>query len=58
MKPLLFGAVLALLWVLFPSVVTLAAAVVLAAAVKAVPAAVVLALLARTLLPRLWRWAR
>ena len=57
MKPLLFGAVLALLWILCPAVLTLAAAVFLAATVKALPAAVVLALVARTV-PGIRRWGR
>ncbi|WP_234539415.1 hypothetical protein [Streptomyces shenzhenensis] len=58
MRALLWGALLGLLWVLFPSLVTLAAAVLLAAAVKAVPPALGVALLPRALLPRVRRWTR
>ncbi|MEU9405054.1 hypothetical protein AB0E08_05000 [Streptomyces sp. NPDC048281] len=58
MKALFLGAVLGLLWLLLPSLVALAAAVFLAALVKAVPPALLLALLARTVLPRMRRWAR
>ncbi|MEU9406216.1 hypothetical protein AB0E08_10985 [Streptomyces sp. NPDC048281] len=58
MKALLLGAVLGLLWLLLPSLVAFAAAVFLAALVKAVPPALVVALLARTVLPRVRRWTR
>ncbi|MFJ9376807.1 hypothetical protein [Streptomyces sp. NPDC101455] len=57
MKALVYGALLGLLWVLFPGVLALAAAVFVAALVKAVPPALLLVLLARTVLPRR-RWAR
>ncbi|MFK0154642.1 hypothetical protein ACIQVK_21525 [Streptomyces sp. NPDC090493] len=57
MKALLLGAVLGLLWILFPSLVALAAAAFVAAAVKAVPPALVLALVVRTV-PRIGRWSR
>ncbi|MEU9245705.1 hypothetical protein [Streptomyces sp. NPDC048385] len=58
MKALALGAVLGLLWVLFPSVLALAAALLAAAVVKAVPPALLLALVARTVVPRVRRWAR
>ncbi|MEV7394926.1 hypothetical protein [Streptomyces sp. NPDC091215] len=58
MRALLAGALLGVLFLFFPSVLTVAGAVLLAAAVKAVPPALVLALLARTLRPRLRRSAR
>lgn len=57
MKPLLLGALAGLLWVLFPSVLAFAATVALAALVKALPTALVLALAARTV-PRIRGWAR
>lgn len=58
MKPLIYGALAGLLYALFPSVLALAATVLVAAAVKAVPPALLLALLTRTVLPRIRRWAR
>ncbi|RPE44142.1 hypothetical protein EDD90_7372 [Streptomyces sp. Ag109_O5-1] len=58
MRALLAGALLGLLLLFFPSVVTLIGAVLVAAAVKAVPHALLLALLARTVAPRMRRWAR
>ncbi|WP_405525225.1 hypothetical protein OG426_19395 [Streptomyces canus] len=58
MRAILSGAVLALLWVLFPSVVAVVAVVVVAAVVKAVPAALLLSLVVRTVLPRIRGWAR
>jgi NhaP-type Na+/H+ or K+/H+ antiporter len=57
-KALAYGALLGLLWILFPSAVTLAAAVALAALVKAIPPALLLALLARTVPSQIRRWAR
>ncbi|MET9083728.1 hypothetical protein ABZX77_17845 [Streptomyces sp. NPDC004237] len=58
MKALLLGAVLGLLWLLFPSLLAVVGAVLLAAAVKALPPTLVLVLAARTVLPRVRRWAR
>ncbi|MEU0965660.1 hypothetical protein ABZ357_09620 [Streptomyces sp. NPDC005917] len=58
MKALILGALFGLLLVFFPSVVAAATAVLVAAAVKAVPAAVIFALLARSVLPRVRRWTR
>ncbi|MEV7387591.1 hypothetical protein [Streptomyces sp. NPDC091215] len=57
MKALLVGAALGLLWCLLPSLVALTAAVAVAALVKAVPPALLLALAVRTA-PRIRRWAR
>ncbi|MGW4876566.1 hypothetical protein ACWEPI_08420 [Streptomyces sp. NPDC004262] len=57
MRALILGVLAGLLWVLAPSLVSLAAAVALAALAKALPAALVLALAARTV-PRIRRWAR
>lgn len=58
MKALAYGALAGLLWILFPSVVTLAVAVTLAALLKAAPSALLLAVLVRAIPPRLRRWAR
>ncbi|MEV7976224.1 hypothetical protein [Streptomyces sp. NPDC086519] len=58
MKALLWGALLGVLWVLFPSVVAVAAAVVMASVLKAMPSALLLAVLARTVVPRVRRWVR
>lgn len=58
MRALLTGALFGVLLLFFPSVLALAGAVLVAAAVKAVPPALVLVVLARTVLPRVRRWAR
>ncbi|MGW7239717.1 hypothetical protein ACWGJB_31005 [Streptomyces sp. NPDC054813] len=57
MRAILAGALFGVLLLFFPSLVALAAAVALAALVKAFPAALVLALVVRTV-PRIRRWAR
>ncbi|MFJ9628073.1 hypothetical protein ACIRU8_10315 [Streptomyces sp. NPDC101175] len=58
MKPLAYGALAGLLWILFPSVVTLAAAVTLAALVKVAPSALLLVVLVRAIPSRTRRWAQ
>ncbi|WP_217553100.1 hypothetical protein [Streptomyces sp. GbtcB6] len=58
MRALLAGALFGVLLLFFPSVLALAGAVLVAAAVKAVPPALVVALLVRAVLPRIRRWAR
>jgi carbon starvation protein CstA len=58
MRALLWGALVGLLWVLFPTVLAAAVAVALAVLVKAAPAALLLAVLARTVPARVRRWAR
>lgn len=58
MKPLLFGAVLAMLWVLFPAVLAAALAAAAVTVVKAAPAALLLAVAARIVPARVRRWAR
>ncbi|MEU2339937.1 hypothetical protein ABZ608_41500 [Streptomyces sp. NPDC013172] len=58
MRALLAGALLGLLIALFPSVLTLAATVAFAAAVKALPPALFLGLAARLVLAPVRRWSR
>lgn len=55
MKPLLLGVLVGLLWILAPSLIALAATVALTVLAKAAPAALLLALAARTV-PGIRRW--